>query len=78
MFYRPQAALKTNNFLYKIGIKIPIDSLPLPQNDYEWRSLSFAKTKLKTNRVYFMNDFNNLNCQLKFNTYPISKHVKIY
>ena len=39
----------------------------------EWRSPYFVKPKTKSNRVHFINDFRNINKQLKQKPYPILK-----
>ena len=43
------------------------------ENDSEWGAPSFAQPNPKSNRVCFLNDFRNLNKQLKQKPYPMLK-----
>ena len=42
-------------------------------NGSEWRALSFAQHKLKSNQVSFLSDFRNINKKLNKKPYPIPK-----
>ena len=40
-------------------------------NESEWVAPYFAQTNPKTNQLRFLNDFRNLNNQLKYKPYPM-------
>ena len=46
-------------------------------NDYEWVSPPFPQTNAKMNNVILLNDFWNLNSQLKRKPYPTPKISEI-
>ena len=46
-------------------------------NESKWGSPSFDQPKPKTSRVRFLNDFRNLNMQIKHRPYPMPKIRKM-
>ena len=46
-------------------------------NDSEWRASYFAQPKPKSNRVHFLNEFRNINKQLKQKPYRTPKLIEM-
>ena len=61
----------------KLAKRLVTLGVPKQTNDSEWVAPSFEQPKAKTNRVIFLIDFQNLNKQLKFKTYPMPKMLEM-
>ena len=74
MCLRPYPVMRVQEAMFRKEVKILVKLGVLEEADYsKWRASSFDQPKPKTNPARFLNDFHNLNRELKRKPYSMPK-----